>query len=405
MAATLAIQGLSAERLCAFVGPELTLPEARKILSGVHRRDHPLLPAPAAPVLDGVRNVALAAVARRCHVGRLQVSAKQASAVDPFAKWVFRLADGLSVETVRIPLEKEGRFCVCVSSQAGCAQGCTYCATGKLGLLRSLQTWEIVEQVRTVRLDLAATGTPGRIHGVVFQGMGEPMANLDAVLDAISVLSDPAACQISASNVTVSTVGSFPNGIRRLAKEAPKVRLALSVGAARPEVRARIMPVERVHPLLGDVMAASVEHAIATGMQPLWAITPLLGVNDDAADAEALAELAHDFTRRTGGIRPRISIVPYNAIAESGDPYQRVPLERESAFRNVMRDAGVFTHKRYSGGGDVGAACGQLAGKQGAQAGTQDAPPAAAPDSNWAGQWAAGVREERRPTLDAAYTA
>jgi len=193
--ASLAIQGFSAERLLAAVGPELTLPEARKILSGVHRRDHPLLPAPAAPVLDGVRNVALAAVTRRCHVGRLQVSAKQASAVDPFAKWVFKLADGLSVETVRIPLEKEGRFCVCVSSQAGCAQGCTYCATGKLGLLRSLQAWEIVEQVRTVRLDLAATGTPGRIHGVVFQGMGEPMANLDAVLEAIGVLSDPAACQ------------------------------------------------------------------------------------------------------------------------------------------------------------------------------------------------------------------
>jgi 23S rRNA (adenine2503-C2)-methyltransferase len=212
--------------------------------------------------------------------------------------------------------------------------------------------------------------------------------------------------RISASNVTVSTVGSFPGGIRRLAKEAPKVRLALSVGAARPEVRMRIMPVERVHPLLGDVMAACVEHAIATGMQPLWAITPLLGVNDDAADAEALAELAHDFTRRTGGIRPRISVVPYNAIAETGDPYERVPLERESAFRNVMREAGVFTHKRYSGGGDVGAACGQLAGaaaqRDAAEAG---AVPVAAPDSNWAGTWAAGVREERRPTLGTAYNA
>lgn len=235
---SLAIQGLSAERLCAAVGsPELTLPEARKILSGVHRRDHPLLAPPAAAALDGVRNVALAAVSRRCHVGRLQVSAKQASAVDPFAKWVFKLADGLSVETVRIPLEKEGRYTVCVSSQAGCAQGCTYCATGRLGLLRSLAAWEIVEQVRTVRLDLAATGTPGRIHGVVFQGMGEPMANLDAVLDAIGVLSDPAACQISASNVTVSTVGSFPGGIRRLAKEAPKGALLLPKRSAARTLR------------------------------------------------------------------------------------------------------------------------------------------------------------------------
>ena len=301
---------------------------------------------------------------------------------------------------MRIPLEREGRFCVCVSSQAGCAQGCTYCATGRLGLLRSLASWEIVEQVRTVRLDLAATNTPGRVHGVVLQGMGEPMANLDAVLEAISVLSDPAGCQVSASNITVSTVGSNPNGIRRLAREAPKVRLALSIGAARPEVRVKIMPVERIHPLRGDVMDAAVEHAIATGLQPLWALTPLAGVNDADEDADAFAQLAHDFTARTGGIRPRISIVPYNTIDGEDDPYERVPLERESAFRNVMRDAGVFTHKRYSGGGDVGAACGQLAGA----AAERDAVAAAGgTQENWAGSWAAGVRDDKRPVLGASY--
>jgi 23S rRNA (adenine2503-C2)-methyltransferase len=239
--------------------------------------------------------------------------------------------------------------------------------------------------------------------------MGEPMANLDAVLEAISVLSDPAACQISSANITVSTVGSNPNGIRRLAREAPKVRLALSIGAARPEVRQRIMPVERIHPLRGDVMDAAVEHAIATGMQPLWALTPLAGVNDADEDADAFAALALDFTRRTGGIRPRISIVPYNAIADDGsDPYSRVELERESAFRNVMRDAGVFTHKRYSGGGDVGAACGQLAGAASADA---DAAAAAAGEvvggnaaqETWAGKWAAGLRDDRRPVLGGSY--
>jgi 23S rRNA (adenine2503-C2)-methyltransferase len=312
---------------------------------------------------------------------------------------------------VRIPLEKEGRFCVCVSSQAGCAQGCTFCATGRLGLLRSLSAWEIVEQVRTVRLDLAAGGLtgqpPGRVHGVVFQGMGEPMANLDAVLDAISVLSDPAACQISAANITVSTVGSNPNGIRRLAREAPKVRLALSIGAARAEVRSQIMPVERIHALRGDIFDAAVEHALVTKMQPLWALTPLAGVNDSDEDAAAFAQLALDFTQRTGGIRPRISIVPYNNIAEESDPYERVPLERESAFRNVMRDAGVFTHKRYSGGGDVGAACGQLAGAAGAEQAAAEGGGGAAvampPSENWAGQWAGGVREAQRPVLGAAY--
>jgi 23S rRNA (adenine2503-C2)-methyltransferase len=231
--------------------------------------------------------------------------------------------------------------------------------------------------------------------------MGEPLANLDAVLEAIAVLSDPAGCQISASNVTVSTVGSNPNGIRRLAREAPKVRLALSIGAARPEVRARIMPVERVHPLRGAVMDAAVEHAIATGMQPLWALTPLAGVNDSDEDAAAFADMAHEFTARTGGIRPRISIVPYNVIDGEDDPYERVPLQRESDFRNVMRSAGVFTHKRYSGGGDVGAACGQLAGAAAAQDAAAGAAPGAA--ETWAGKWAPGLRDDQRPVLGTAY--
>ena len=173
---------------------------------------------------------------------------------------------------MRIPLEKEGRFSVCVSSQGGCAQGCTYCATGKLGLLRSLQPWEIVEQVRTVQQDLLAhsqghQSKQDRVHGVVFQGMGEPMANLDAVIESILVLSDPGAGCISMDAMTLSTVGSYPGGIRRLAKEAPKVRLALSVGAARPEVRKKIMPIEYIHPLRTDVMDAVVHHARTTGLQ------------------------------------------------------------------------------------------------------------------------------------------
>jgi len=288
---------------------------------------------------------------------------------------------------------------VCVSSQAGCAQGCTFCATGRLGLQRNLAAWQIVEQVRTVHLDLPAGS---RIHGVVFQGMGEPMANLDAVLQAIEVLSEPTGGQISASNITVSTVGSNPGGIRRLYKEAPKCRLALSIGSAISEVRSKIMPVELVHPLRGAVMDAAVEHALETGHQPLWAVTPLRGVNDSAADAEALAELVHDFTRRSGGIRPRLSVVPYNSITDEEDPYERTPLDEESAFRNALRERSVFSHRRYSGGGDVGAACGQLAGAARGEGAAADGE--AGEVVNWAGRWAAGVKDTGRPGgLGAAY--
>lgn len=399
-AMSVALQGLTAQQLAGVV-PELSLAEARKVMAAVHRRGVALEPP---PVLEGVRSRSWAALKGRVHVPALSVTAKQCSTVDPFAKWVFSLDGGkYAVEAVRIPLEREGRFTVCVSSQAGCAQGCTYCATGRLGLQRNLEAWEIVEQVRLIHLDLPA-GT--RVHGVVFQGMGEPMANLQAVLDAIAVLSEPTGGQVSASNITVSTVGSHPGGIRRLAREASKCRLALSVGSARPEVRARIMPSERVHPLHEAVMDAAVEHAQLTGLQPLWAVTPLHGVNDSVEDARALADLFHSFTQRTGGIRPRLSVVPYNPSAPPGvDPFERTPIEQENAFRNALRDAGVFSHKRYSGGGDVGAACGQLAGAVRSETSDEDdAPLANGEVMNWAGRWAPGLREVGKPTFNAAYT-
>ena len=248
-------------------------------------------------------------------------------------------------------------------------------------------------------------------------------ANLDAVLDAICVLCEPAATQVSASNITVSTVGSHPAGIRRLAAAAPKVRLALSIGSALPAVRSIIMPSERIHPLRGAVMDAAVHHAVTTGLQPLWAVTPLRGVNDSIQDAEALAELALDFAARTGGIRPRISVVPYNSDGTDSDPFARTPGEEESSFRNSMKAKGVFSHRRYSGGGDVGAACGQLAGavrpvpaaageEEGGSIGGEEggaerqrgqAGGERVVETNWAGEWAGSLRDNGRPTLAAPY--
>jgi len=141
------LQSLTAERLAA-LAPGVTLGEARRVLSAVHRRGAHLDALQVGGALEGVRTASLAAVRARVQQPALRVVARNASAEDPFVKWVFGIdADGrLNVETVRIPLEKEGRYCVCVSSQAGCAQGCTFCATGRLGLLRNLEAWQIVEQ-------------------------------------------------------------------------------------------------------------------------------------------------------------------------------------------------------------------------------------------------------------------
>lgn len=337
----LALQAITPARLVAAV-PEVTLAEARKLIAMVHRGK----PVAAS---SAVRSVAAAAVRAAGSVPELAVIAETASQIDPFVKYLLE-SDGARFETVRIPLADPMRFTACVSSQVGCALGCTFCATGRLGLVRNLAAWEIVEQVRVVRARLPH----GRVHGVVFQGMGEPLANVDAVLDAIAVMTEPCALGIDARTITVCTAG-LPVGIRRLALEAPNVRLGLSMSSAIAATRRRVMPIAERHDL-DDVIEAVAFHARTTHLAPMWAVTLLAGVNDADADAQALADRVHEFAASTG-VRPRISIVAYNAIGDD-DPYLRST--REAAFRAVLSAAKLPSHRRYSGGSDVGAACGQL---------------------------------------------
>jgi len=349
------LQGMTPEELSA--AASVSLEDARRVIAQVHRDEDVRTPS------STIRRTAREAVVRLGQVPTLELVSEQRSAIDPFVKYALRTADGQVIETVRIPLEQPGRFSVCVSSQVGCALGCTFCATGRMGLTRNLETWEIVEQVRVVKRGLEREGL-GRVHGVVFQGMGEPLSNADRVLAAIRVLSEPSALAIDARNITVCTSG-LPTGIRRLAEEMPRVRLGLSLASARRDVRRSLMPIDRAH-ALADVLDAAADHVAATGLAPMMAVTLLAGVNDTAADADALAELVLSFAARTGR-RPRLSIIPYNAIdvGPNGerDPFSRTGDEAEVAFRDALRARGVFTHKRYSGGSDVGAACGQLAAR------------------------------------------
>jgi 23S rRNA (adenine2503-C2)-methyltransferase len=348
----LALQSLTAARLSGAI-PGVTLEEARKVVAAITRGQ------PLAEPIAGVRRTAMEALRAAGHVPTLEVVGEEASREDPFRKLVLATHDGHRIEAVRIPLEKAGRFTVCVSSQAGCALACAFCATGRLGLRRNLEAWEIVEQVRLVRRTL--DGKAGeRVHGVVFQGMGEPMANVERVIEAVEALSEPSGLAIDARNVTVCTAG-LPAGIRRLTQGCPRVRLALSISSARGAVRRGLMPIDRAHPL-DEVIDAAAEHARATGLAPLWAVTLLEGVNDAREDAEALARLAASFAERTG-VRPRVTVVPYNRIDGEADPFRRVSDAGLTAFRDAMAALGFVPHVRYSGGHDVGAACGQLAGR------------------------------------------
>jgi 23S rRNA (adenine2503-C2)-methyltransferase len=334
--------------------PEVRIEEARRIVSHVYRG------GVLGQLVPTVRRLSTEAVAAAYDVPTLTVKSMRKSALDPFVKFLLSTPDDKLLETVRIPLERPGRFTACVSSQVGCALGCTFCATGRMGLRRNLEAWEIVEQVRIVRASIAPG--EGRVHGIVFQGMGEALANLDRVLAAIAVLTNSSALAIDQRTFTVCTSG-LPSGIRRLAQAAPRTRLAVSIGSARSEVRSQIMPINIAHPL-SEVMDAAVEHALQTGLAPMWALTLLGGVNDTDADAHALGVLAQDFTRRSG-YRPRVTIIPYNATAEGdADPFVPATLDREDAMRTILAGYAVYPHRRYSGGSDVGAACGQLSARE-----------------------------------------
>jgi 23S rRNA (adenine2503-C2)-methyltransferase len=357
------LQAQTPEALSAFLGCDLA--EARKLVSRVHGNGQRALEAGGEPLgspVTGVRRIVMDAARARTFVPELTLVTKQESQVDPFVKYALRTSDNCVLETVRIPLERSGRFSVCVSSQVGCGLGCAFCATGRMGLVRNLEVWEIVEQVRVVRAGLRGAAQ-GRVHGVVFQGMGEPMANLDRVLQAIAVLREPSALAVDARAMTVCTAGVAP-GVHRLADDAPNVRLGVSIGSARPEVRQKLMPIEARYPLLGPLADAIVYHAHKTQLAPMLAVAQLAGVNDTPDDAAALADFVAVLTSRMG-LRPRLSIIPYNPIgAPDTDPFVRAPEEALRTFRDALAARGAFSHVRYSGGGDVNAACGQLATAQ-----------------------------------------
>ena len=348
---SVAIQGLLPEELATQLGCKPH--EIRRVVAAVHRLGKADLGAPMVQVSKFTRRC----LTENVHIGTLGVVETRTSKLDPFVKFALRTADGHLIETVRIPLEKPGRFSVCVSSQVGCAQGCKFCRTAQFGLARKLAAWEIVEQVRGVRQTLP---DKARVSGVVFQGMGEPLANLDAVVKAIQILSHPACQCIDQKAITISTAG-LPEGILRLKQARLRVRIGLSIGSAIAERRTNLMPIERRHSLR-DAVKALVDYTLSTGQSPMLAYTLLSGVNCTPADAEALRELALDLGRRSGRM-PRLSLIAYNPIGPS-DAFHGATFEEAEAFRLQLVSAGFPVVRRYSGGADIGAACGQLAAKQ-----------------------------------------
>jgi 23S rRNA (adenine2503-C2)-methyltransferase len=256
---------------------------------------------------------------------------------------LFRLHDGLLVEAVRIPIFDE-KYTVCISSQAGCALGCVFCATGKLGFQRNLAAWEIVEQVRIVRREADRP-----VRGIVFMGMGEPLLNYEQVVKAARIFADPSGLAISGRAITISTAGVVP-AIRRFTAERLPFRLAVSLTAGTSEKRRRLMPVEETWPI-EELIAAVREHAQVTRSRVMLEYVAIRGVNCGADDAARLIELLR-------GIPVRFNIIEVNDASGEFLPPEADEL---AAFRDALSALGQPIVRRYSGGKDVRAGCGMLA--------------------------------------------
>jgi 23S rRNA (adenine2503-C2)-methyltransferase len=273
-------------------------------------------------------------------------------------KGLHRLSDGLLVESVLMHYPaRDGsreRHTLCISSQAGCAVGCPFCATGELGYERDLETAEIVDQVRAAARRLAADGR--RLTNVVFMGMGEPLLNLDRVLESIAALNDPGRFGLGARHITVSTSGVVP-GIRRLTELGPQFTLAISLHAARDTLRDVLVPLNRRWPV-AEVVDAARSHARATGRRVTYEVTMIHGINDTDADADALAELLRDE-------HAHVNLIPMNKVAHT--PWEGTPLPEIGRFAARLADAGITATIRYNRGTEIGAACGQLAAEHAGQ--------------------------------------
>jgi 23S rRNA (adenine2503-C2)-methyltransferase len=269
---------------------------------------------------------------------------------DSTRKFLFRLGDGNLIETVLIPAspalygEPSDRRTLCVSTQVGCAYGCRFCASGLDGWKRNLAAWEIVEQV------LAAERIAGeRVSNLVFMGMGEPLANFDNLMRSIEILNAPWGVGIGARRITVSTSGLAPK-IRALAGDPRQVRLAVSLHAATDEVREKIMPVNRKHPL-AELLDACSEFARKKKQKITFEYILIDGINDSDEQAERLAPIA----KRLGA---KVNLIPWNLVP--GLEWSRPPEARQERFLAILAGRGIPATLRREKGHDIEAACGQL---------------------------------------------
>lgn len=282
-------------------------------------------------------------LAESCIIGR-EEPLKQALSADGTAKYLFRGANGRDVESVFIP--DRDRATLCVSSQAGCKMNCLFCMTGKQGFHGNLTAAQIVNQVLSVP-------DSEQLTNIVFMGMGEPMDNLPAVMQAIEVLTEPWGLGWSPKRITVSSIGKLKE-LKTLLDQT-KVHVAISIHSPYPQERRELMPVEGAYPIT-DVIALLRQYDFSHQRRLSFEYIMWRGVNDDMRHADALARLLR-------GLDCRVNLIRFHTIEGAGDLH---PCSHDTMvrFRDRLNDAGITATIRASRGEDIDAACGMLAGKQ-----------------------------------------
>jgi 23S rRNA (adenine2503-C2)-methyltransferase len=276
---------------------------------------------------------------------------KRYLSADGTVRYLFRLADGKTIETVWMPdegLSGAPRQTLCLSSQAGCAVDCHFCATAQLGLLRNLSAGEIVGQVLAALADNRDRLLPQT--NIVVMGQGEPLLNYDATLQAVRLLADPVGLAIPLRRLTLSTSGILP-GIRRLAAEKVRPKLAISLNATTDEQRSALMPINRKYPL-PELLQACRDYPLRSWERLTFEYVLLGGLTDTPEDSRRLPALL-------AGLRAKVNLIPWNPAPAL--PYHAPDEERVRDFQGALRRAGLLAFIRRPRGQDIFAACGQLA--------------------------------------------
>ena len=275
-------------------------------------------------------------------ISQLKAIKTQAS-LDGTKKYLFELEDGNRIESVLIP--ERGHYTACISSQVGCAMGCAFCLTAKQGLIRNLKSSEIVNQVIQI---MKSMDEPEKLTNIVFMGMGEPLANFEAVKKAVQNIISQDALNFSHRRVTLSTCGLIPQ-IERLGRELP-INLAISLNAADDTTRNLLMPINRKYPL-GKLIEALRVYPLSRGRRVTFEYTLIRDINDRPVDARSLARLLKN-------IRAKINLIPFNHY--SGSPFNSPDKRRIVEFQKELIGKHLTATIRKSKGSDISAACGQL---------------------------------------------